>query len=74
MTSNLGSQQMKQGSKVGFDRMASPSKTSDEDRSKRMRADVMTVYNRRKTPGKTSSGPGGNADCGGRSLTVDCVG
>ena len=30
----------------------------------RMRANVMTVYNRRKTPGKTSSGPGGNADCG----------
>jgi lipopolysaccharide export system protein LptA len=30
----------------------------------RMRADVMTVYNRRKTAGKTSSGPGGNADCG----------
>jgi lipopolysaccharide export system protein LptA len=33
----------------------------------RMRAAVMTVYNRRKTPGKTSSppGPGGsNNDCG----------
>ncbi len=29
----------------------------------RMRANVMTVYNRRKTPGKTSS-PGGNNDCG----------
>jgi ATP-dependent Clp protease ATP-binding subunit ClpC len=46
MTSNLGSQQMKQGSKVGFDRMASPSKTSDEDRSKRMRADVMIEVER----------------------------
>jgi lipopolysaccharide export system protein LptA len=30
----------------------------------RMRADVMTVYNRRKVPGKTSTGPGGNKDCG----------
>ncbi|KRA65770.1 organic solvent tolerance protein OstA [Caulobacter sp. Root655] len=34
----------------------------------RMRANVMTVYNRRKTPGKTSSNspgaPGGNNDCG----------
>lgn len=30
----------------------------------RMRAAVMTVYNRRKTPGKTSSAPGGNNDCG----------
>ncbi len=32
----------------------------------RMRASMMTVYNRRKTAGKTSSapGPGGNNDCG----------
>ena len=30
----------------------------------RMRAAVMTVYNRRKTPGKASSAPGGNNDCG----------
>lgn len=34
----------------------------------RMRANVMTVYNRRKTPGKTASNspgaPGGNNDCG----------
>ncbi|MBO9710753.1 MAG: organic solvent tolerance protein OstA [Caulobacter sp.] len=29
----------------------------------RMRAAMMTVYNRRKTPGKTSA-PGGNNDCG----------
>jgi lipopolysaccharide export system protein LptA len=34
-----------------------------QDRA-RMRAATMTVYNRRKTPGKTSSGPGGNDDCG----------
>ena len=30
----------------------------------RMRANVMTVYNRRKTPGKASSSPTGNNDCG----------
>ena len=30
----------------------------------RMRASTMTVYNRRKTPGKASSAPGGNNDCG----------
>lgn len=30
----------------------------------RMRANVMTVYNRRKTPGRASSGATGNADCG----------
>jgi lipopolysaccharide export system protein LptA len=30
----------------------------------RMRAAVMTVYNRRKAPGKASSAPGGNNDCG----------
>jgi len=34
-----------------------------QDRA-RMRANVMTVYNRRKTAGKTSSAPGGNNDCG----------
>ncbi|MBC7666937.1 MAG: organic solvent tolerance protein OstA [Gemmatimonadaceae bacterium] len=36
-----------------------------QDKS-RMRAATMTVFNRRKTPGKTSTGPGpgGNADCG----------
>jgi ATP-dependent Clp protease ATP-binding subunit ClpC len=33
MTSNLGSQQMKQGSKVGFDRMTAPTKANEEDRS-----------------------------------------
>lgn len=30
----------------------------------RMRAATMTVYNRRKVPGKASATPGGNADCG----------
>lgn len=30
----------------------------------RMRAAMMTVYNRRKTPGKASTAPGGNNDCG----------
>jgi lipopolysaccharide export system protein LptA len=30
----------------------------------RMRAAVMTVYNRRKTPGRASTAPGGNNDCG----------
>jgi len=30
----------------------------------RMRAATMTVYNRRKTPGKAAGTPGGNADCG----------
>ncbi len=46
MTSNLGSQQMKQGSKVGFDRMTAPTKANEEDRSKRMRADVMIEVER----------------------------
>jgi lipopolysaccharide export system protein LptA len=30
----------------------------------RMRANVMTVYNRRKAPGRASSSPSGNNDCG----------
>jgi len=46
MTSNLGSQQMKQGSKVGFDRAAAPTKLSDDERGKRMRADVMIEVER----------------------------
>src|ERR1051325_6156910 len=42
MTSNLGSQQMKQGAKLGFDRLTSNTqKLSGEERSKRMRSDVM---------------------------------
>jgi ATP-dependent Clp protease ATP-binding subunit ClpC len=46
MTSNLGSQQMKAGSKLGFDRLAASSKTSDEDRFKRMKSDVMIEVER----------------------------
>jgi ATP-dependent Clp protease ATP-binding subunit ClpC len=46
MTSNLGSQQMKAGTKLGFDRMATSSKVSDEERFKRMRADVMIEVER----------------------------
>jgi len=46
MTSNLGSQQMKQGSKVGFDRMSPSTKVGEEDRAKRMRADVMIEVER----------------------------
>jgi ATP-dependent Clp protease ATP-binding subunit ClpC len=46
MTSNLGSQQMKAGSKLGFDRLAGPSKTSEEDRFKRMKSDVMIEVER----------------------------
>jgi ATP-dependent Clp protease ATP-binding subunit ClpC len=46
MTSNLGSQQMKQGSKVGFDRNAVPTKLSEDERGKRMRADVMIEVER----------------------------
>jgi ATP-dependent Clp protease ATP-binding subunit ClpC len=46
MTSNLGSQQMKAGSKLGFDRLSGPSKTSEEDRFKRMKSDVMIEVER----------------------------
>jgi ATP-dependent Clp protease ATP-binding subunit ClpC len=46
MTSNLGSQQMKQGSKVGFDRMSPSTKVGEEDRAKRMRSDVMIEVER----------------------------
>jgi ATP-dependent Clp protease ATP-binding subunit ClpA len=49
MTSNLGSQQMKQGSKVGFDRMTAPTKSNEEDRSKRAR-DVMIEVERFSGP------------------------
>ena len=45
MTSNLGSQQMKAGTRLGFDRL-STSKTSDDERQKRMRADVMIEVER----------------------------
>jgi ATP-dependent Clp protease ATP-binding subunit ClpC len=46
MTSNLGSQQMKAGAKLGFDRLASSTKLSEEERGKRMRADVMIEVER----------------------------
>ncbi|MFN0241420.1 MAG: ATP-dependent Clp protease ATP-binding subunit [Planctomycetota bacterium] len=46
MTSNLGSQQMKSGSRLGFDRLSAGTKTSEEERGKRMRADVMIEVER----------------------------
>jgi len=49
MTSNLGSQQMKAGSQLGFGRLQ-PSENSDEDRKKRMRADVMIEVERHFRP------------------------
>ena len=49
MTSNLGSQQMKAGSQLGFGRLQA-SENSDEDRKKRMRADVMIEVERHFRP------------------------
>jgi len=46
MTSNLGSQQMKAGTRLGFDRRGSTVKPSEDDRAKRMRADVMIEVER----------------------------
>ena len=47
MTSNLGSQQMKQGAKLGFDRLSGATqKLSVEDKQKRMRSDVMIEVER----------------------------
>jgi len=47
MTSNLGSQQMKQGAKLGFDRLSgSTQKISAEEKGKRMQADVMVEVER----------------------------
>jgi ATP-dependent Clp protease ATP-binding subunit ClpC len=46
MTSNLGSQQMKAGTKLGFDRLASSGKVSEEDRFKRMKSEVMIEVER----------------------------
>jgi ATP-dependent Clp protease ATP-binding subunit ClpC len=46
MTSNLGSQQMKSGSKLGFDRLSQATKPSEEERRTRMRADVMIEVER----------------------------
>jgi len=50
MTSNLGSHQMKAGSKLGFDRVAKKTETGDEDRKKRMRSDVMIEVERHFRP------------------------
>jgi ATP-dependent Clp protease ATP-binding subunit ClpC len=47
MTSNLGSQQMKSGTRLGFDRQnTGSSKPSEEERQKRMKADVMIEVER----------------------------
>ncbi|MBK7643157.1 MAG: ATP-dependent Clp protease ATP-binding subunit [Planctomycetes bacterium] len=47
MTSNLGSQQMKQGAKLGFDRLSGAAqKLTGEEKQKRMRADVMIEVER----------------------------
>ncbi len=46
MTSNLGSQQMKAGSKLGFDRLSTSAKVSEEERFKRMKSDVMIEVER----------------------------
>src|SRR5204862_2613665 len=47
MTSNLGSQQMKSGTRLGFDRQGGgTSKPSEEERQKRMKADVMIEVER----------------------------
>jgi len=49
MTSNLGSQQMKAGSQLGFGRL-DKSETSGDDRKKRMTADVMIEVERHFRP------------------------
>jgi len=51
MTSNLGSQQMKSGNRVGFDRVtSSQTETSKEDRKKQMHSDVMLEVERHFRP------------------------
>ncbi len=50
MTSNLGSQQMKAGNKLGFDRVAAKTESTDDDRKKRMRSDVMIEVERHFRP------------------------
>jgi ATP-dependent Clp protease ATP-binding subunit ClpC len=50
MTSNLGSQQMKAGARLGFDRLAGDTEASQEDRKKRMRSDVMIEVERHFRP------------------------
>ncbi len=49
MTSNLGSQQMKAGSRLGFDRIAKPT-GSDDERRKQTRSDVMIEVERHFRP------------------------
>ena len=50
MTSNLGSQQMKSGNRLGFDRVAKQVDVGDEDRKKQMRSDVMLEVERHFRP------------------------
>jgi len=50
MTSNLGSQQMKSGSRLGFDRVAKDTDDSKENRKKRMKSDVMIEVERHFRP------------------------
>ena len=50
MTSNLGSQQMKAGSHLGFDRISKKTETDVEDKRKRMRSDVMIEVERHFRP------------------------
>jgi ATP-dependent Clp protease ATP-binding subunit ClpC len=50
MTSNLGSQQMKAGARLGFDRLTGDTEASQEDRKKRMRSDVMLEVERHFRP------------------------
>jgi ATP-dependent Clp protease ATP-binding subunit ClpC len=49
MTSNLGSQQMKAGSRLGFDRV-DKTEVSDDERKKRMRSEVMVEVERHFRP------------------------
>jgi ATP-dependent Clp protease ATP-binding subunit ClpC len=46
MTSNLGSQQMKAGTKLGFDRLAPSAEIGEEQRFKRMKSEVMIEVER----------------------------
>jgi ATP-dependent Clp protease ATP-binding subunit ClpC len=50
MTSNLGSQQMKSGSRLGFDRVTKDTDSSVDDRRKRMKSDVMIEVERHFRP------------------------
>jgi len=50
MTSNLGSQQMKAGSHLGFDRVSKKTESDAEDKKKRMRSDVMIEVERHFRP------------------------